>query len=393
MKRKNIIYLLFFTLEIVSPYYCFGQSKNLFLKSPQIIKNPNSIQNYSSESRKFTGIPSIVISPEGQFWAVWYSGKTPGEDHNNYVVVARSLDVGQTWEEVLIIDPDGPGPVRAFDPEIWIDTSGKLWIFWAQATASKDGTWSLIENGTLAGVWALEIVDPDMVNPNFSEPRRLTDGVMMCKPIVLSTGEWVMPVSSWQLTSNTARAVVSTDLGKTWEIRGSASVPIDVRSYDEHMIIERKDFSLWMLVRTKYGIGESLSRDRGITWSTLIPSRIQHPAARIFIYRLNSGNILLVKHGPIDMKIGRSHLMAFISEDDGKTWSNGLLIDERVGVSYPDGQQATDGTIYIIYDYNRTKEQQILLTSFTEDDIISESDNKILEVFKRRRIVSQGGIK
>ncbi len=367
--------------------------KKKAFNSPQIIIDPSSNPSYSIENRKFTGIPSLAISPGGQLWSVWYSGKTPGEDLNNYVVVSRSKDNGRTWEEVLLIDPDGDGLVRAFDPEIWLDTSGKLWIFWAQATARPEGTWALIEKGTLAGVWAILIEDPDVEKINYSKPKRLTDGVMMCKPVVLSTGEWILPVSFWQLTTNTARAVVSSDQGKTWKVLGAVSVPNEVRNFDEHMIIEKNNGSLWMLVRTKYGIGESISNDRGQSWSPLIPSKIQHPAARFFIYRLNSGNILLVKHGPIDMKIGRSHLMAFISKDDGKTWSNGLLIDERTGVAYPDGQQDKNGIIHIIYDYNRTKEQQILFTSFTEDDILFGSDNILLKVFKNRSIVSQGGIK
>lgn len=214
---------------------------------------------------------------------------------------------------------------------------------------------------------------------------------MMCKPVVLSTGEWVLPVSTWRLTNKSAKMIVSTDEGQTWQERGAVNVPEKFRNFDEHMIVERKNRDLWMLVRTTYGIGESVSSDRGYTWSPLVPSGIQHPAARFFIRRLYSGNLLLVKHGPIDMKTGRSHLMAFISRDDGYSWSNGLLLDERPGVSYPDGQQTSDGTIYITYDYNRTRDQNILVTRFTEDDIIAGTDNKMLEVFKRRIVVSRGG--
>ena len=51
--------------------------------------------------------------------------------------------------------------------------------------------------------------------------------------------------------------------------------------------------------------------DGGTTWGPVTPSKIQHPIARFFISRLHSGNILLVKHGPIDMRTGSSHLMAF----------------------------------------------------------------------------------
>ncbi len=319
-------------------------------------------QDHALTSRKFQGIPSLAISPKGRLWATWYAGKTPNEDQNNYVVVANSGDGGRTWTESLIIDPDAEGPVRAFDPELWMDPEGRLWSFWAQTIG---------HDGTIAGVWAKTNDDPDKGDSNWSQPRRITDGIMMCKPTVLSSGEWMLPASTWRSTDNSARVMVSTDKGQTFSLRGACNVPREVRNYDEHMIVERKDKSLWMLVRTSYGIGESISKDRGETWSALVPSPIQHPSARFFIRRLRSGNLLLVKHGPISKKSGRSHLTACLSEDDGHTWSNGLLLDERSGVSYPDGQQRQDGTIHIIYDYSRTGAREILMATFTEDDVVA----------------------
>ena len=360
-----------------------GQPEKPFLLSPQLVINPSCVQQYAQSNRKFTGIPSLAVSDNGRLWIVWYAGSTPGEDDNNYVVVSTSSDQGNTWKEILVIDPDGSGPVRDFDPEIWIDPDGKLWVFWAQA---------IDHDGTIAGVWTITTNNPDTKNPDWSEPRRLTDGVMMCKPVVLSSGEWILPVSTWKLTDKSAKVIISEDKGQTWHLQGAVDVPKDVRNYDEHMIVERRDNSLWMLVRTKYGIGESISFDKGFSWSPLTPSNIQHPAARFFIYRLSSGNLLLVKHGSIDIQTGRSHLMAFISKDDGHSWSKGLLLDERKGVSYPDGQQAEDGTIYITYDYNRTKEQMIFMTSFTEDDILGEDYNtRIIKVYNQRKVVSKGG--
>ncbi len=318
-------------------------------------------QDHSLESRKFQGIPSLAISSKGQLWATWYAGITPGEDQNNYVVVATSGNDGKTWTEINIIDPDGDGPIRAFDPELWMDPMGRLWSFWAQ---------SIGHDGTIAGVWASTNNNPDKEKSNWSPPRRITDGIMMCKPTVLSSGEWMLPASTWRDTDNSARVVVSTDKGQNFNIRGACNVPREVRSYDEHMIVERQDLSLWMLLRTSYGIGESISKDRGETWSTLAPSSIRHPSARFFIRRLRSGNLLLVKHGQISEKTDRSHLTAFLSKDDGRTWSDGLLLDERSGVSYPDGQQGQDGTIYIIYDYSRTDAREILMATFTEDDVV-----------------------
>ena len=150
-------------------------------------------------------------------------------------------------------------------------------------------------------------------------------------------------------------------------------MPKDLRSFDEHMVVEKADGALWMLVRTSQGIGESLSSDAGLTWSALSASSIQHPSSRFFIYRLASGNLLLVKHGPMREKTGRSHLTAYASTDDGESWSKGLLLDERQDVSYPDGQQSNDGTIYIVYDRSRTGDQEILMCRFTEDDVLAGS--------------------
>ena len=337
-----------------------------------------SAQDHTLTSRKFQGIPSLAISPEGQLWATWYAGITPGEDQNNYVVISSSGDSGKNWTEDLIIDPDAEGPVRAFDPELWLDPEGRLWSFWAQTIG---------HDGTIAGVWARINEDPDSEDSNWSPPRRLTDGIMMCKPTVLSSGEWILPASTWRDTDNSARVMISTDKGQTFSLRGACNVPEEVRSFDEHMIVERKDKSLWMLVRTKYGIGESVSKDRGETWSALAPSSIQHPSARFFIRRLSSGNMLLVKHGPIAKRTGRSHLTAYLSEDDGFTWSGGLLLDERSGVSYPDGQQSPDGTIHIIYDYSRTGDREILMATFTEEDVVA--GNPASSTVSLRMVVSK----
>lgn len=336
-----------------------SESQHLFLNPPRVISNPGP--EYSGPTRRFQGIPSLARSPKGRLWAIWYGGKGPGEDRFNYVMLATSGDDGRSWsKEALVIDPDGDGPVRAFDPQMWIDPDGRLWAFWAQAIG---------HDGTVAGVWALTTDNPDDEKARWSEPRRLTNGVMMCKPTVLSTGEWVLPASTWRKTDNSAKMVVSTDHGQTWQVRGACHVPEDVRNYDEQMILEREDGTLWMLVRTTYGIGESISADRGRTWRQLKPSRIQHPASRFFIRWLGSGKLLLVKHGPIDKRIERRHLSAFLSKDGGQTWCGELLLDGRTGVSYPDGVQAPDGTIYIIYDYSRTGAREIIMAKFTEQDV------------------------
>ncbi len=355
-------------------------SASVFLEPPAVITAPG--EAHSAETRTFQGIPSLARSPEGRLWATWYGGIGGGEDETNYVIVVTSGDNGETWsDEVLVVDPGIENPTRAFDPNIWLDPTGRLWLFWAQAIG---------HDGSVGGVWTITTEEPDKADARWSEPRRLTDGVMMCKPTVLSAGEWVLPASTWRQTDNSARLIVSEDEGDTWTLRGACHVPEDDRSYDEHMIVEREDGALWLLARTNYGIGESISTDVGKTWPPLAPSGIAHPSARFFIRRLQSGNLLLVKHGPIDERTKRSHLTAFISEDDGATWPHSLLLDERAGVSYPDGVQAPDGVIYIIYDYDRRGERKILMATFTEEDVVAgecvSSDARL------RILVNQAGL-
>ena len=382
-EKSNLIIHSMVLIYLLLPGLVAAQIDESFLNSPEVIVLPEKTGNHAAVNRKFTGIPSMAISSKGKFWATWYAGTTASEDNNNYVVVSFSADSGKTWTEKLIIDPDGDGPVRAFDPQIWIDPTGKLWTFWAQAIG---------HDGTIGGVWAMTNVNPNSENSAWSKPKRLTNGVMMGKPIVLSNGVWILPASTWRKTDNSARLIASTDNGSTWQERGAVNISIESRSFDEHMVIERTDGTLWMLVRTNYGIGESISKDKGKTWSELVPSKIEHPSARFFIRKLESGNLLLVKHGPIDTKIQRSHLMAFLSQDDGNSWTRGLLIDQRKGVSYPDGQQTEDGTIHIIYDYNRTTNQNIFITSFTENDMLANDyDHSIIKVYNNRKTVSKGG--
>ena len=151
-------------------------------------KEPSS-NNHKLTSRKIQVAPSMAVSSEGRLWATWFAGKTPAEDENSYVVVTTSGDGGKSWTEKFYIDPDGEGPLRAVDPELWIDPEGTLWLFWTK----------MVElDGKNAGLWAITNNNPNKEDSKWSKPRRVSTGIIKGRPIVLSTGEWVLPVSTWQ---------------------------------------------------------------------------------------------------------------------------------------------------------------------------------------------------
>ncbi|MBI5684579.1 MAG: exo-alpha-sialidase [Verrucomicrobia bacterium] len=324
---------------------------------PPVLLQPGP--EYADEARMFQGIPAIERAPNGRLWAAWYGGGVT-EDKHNYVVLVTSGDDGRTWQRALIFDPDRDGPVRAFDPCLWHDPDGKLWLFWAQRPDSRP-----------ADCVAITTTESGKADAKWSAPRRVFEGIMMNKPTVAADSRWLMPAAVWG-TNGSSRVVASSDSGKTFKLIGSANVPEPKdRNCDENMIVQRKNDSFWMLVRTKYGIGESISKDGGKSWSDVAPSTIPHPVTRFFIRRLASDKLLLVRHNPPEKVKARSHLTAYLSDDDGKTWKGGLLLDERKNVSYPDGVQAADGLIYVIYDWERIRDKEILMAAFTEDDVLA----------------------
>lgn len=312
--------------------------------------------------RMFQGIPGLEQAKDGRLWATWYGGGVT-EDLHNYIMLVTSGDDGATWSSLkLVIDPDGDGVCRAFDPCLWHDPQGRLWLFWAQRGVHGPHT--------TAHTWAIVTDDASVESPKWSAPRLVHQGIMMNKPTVTSSGTWLLPMATW-FEEGSCLVVASEDRGGSFRTIGRVTVPRrEDRNCDEPMIVERKDGSLGLFVRTRYGIGGAASKDGGATWTPAAETGIPHTVSRFFIRRLASGRLLLVRHNGPGPKMGRSHLTAFLSDDDGSTWKGGLLLDERSGVSYPDGVQAADGTIRIVYDYNRTTDKQIFMARFTEEDVL-----------------------
>ncbi len=327
-------------------------------------------------TRTWQGIPGLERTPNGRVFVSWFTGgpKEPAPD--NTVVLSFSDDNGRTFsapEAMALPLSDG---TRCYDPCLWIDPKGRLWYLFNRS----------VKDSTRHGVYARICDAPDTSPPRWGEEFRVGfDGPFsfrMNKPIGLSSGEWIMPVThalepvaGWAGfdPKQVHGAAVSTDEGKTWMLHGAVKMP---GASLENMIVELRDGRLWMLIRTAKVLWESHSADRGRNWTEARPTTIATPHSRFFIRRLASGNLLLVNHFKFT---GRSHLTAQLSTDDGKTWNDGLVLDERGGpnfpngvpggVSYPDGVQDADGLVWITYDRDRNGVGEILLAQFREEDV------------------------
>ena len=336
---------------------------------------PESQQQFYTPNRIWQGIPSVEVTKNGRIFVTFYAGGVK-EEIGNYAMVVKSDDGGKTYTEPIVtayLDEH-----RCYDPCLWIDPLGRLWF-----------TWSICPND---GLYGAICDDPDADELVWSEPFFIGYDIMMNKPIVLTSGEWLFPLAVWnvgirslppQFDSKTPEkgsfVYKSSDNGKTFHKLGGAD--IKNRHFDEHMVLELRDGRLMMLVRTFYGIGVSYSYDRGKTWSAGKDSGLGGPSSRFHITRLKSGRLLLVNH--VDFT-KRNNLMVLLSEDDGVTWPYRLMLDERSNVSYPDAKQADDGSIYITYDRERgaykknlnaalSSAREILMARVTEEDIMKGS--------------------
>lgn len=341
-----------------------------------LITDKSILKNFSSDRRVWQGIPGIARTNKGRTFISFYSGNV-AEAYGNYAALLQSDTDSGFSEPIAVAKKDGN--FRCFDPVLWIDPLNRLWFIWNVMPGEA--------------VYASICEDPDADALVWGKEFYIGRGIMMNKPIVLTSGEWLFPIAIWEtgIYQNLRRSALhpdekagsyvykSCDNGKSFTCIGMAD--IRDRSFDEHMLLEQTNGLLSMYVRTKYGIGRSYSYDRGKTWSAGENSKLGGPCSRFFIRRLRSGRILLINHVNFT---GRNNLTALLSEDDGKTFPYSLLLDERKSVSYPDAIESEDGYIYIVYDRERgcfkktldeayASAREILTAKITEEDIINGS--------------------
>ena len=324
--------------------------------------NLNPGETFQERYRLWQGCPTILCTPKGRLFAGWYSGGTNEPSFFNYDLLVKSDDGGLRWSDpILVIESLKNEYTICIDIQLWLDPQNKMWLFWTQ----RDYRFPQNSPEHLR-TYAVICDDPDGEQLSFSEPRLVAPGFLRCQPTVLSDGRIMLCAYDW--IGECFSYSISSDGGNTW-VRKSAGRKNFNTDFDESMVLERKDGSLWMLARNAETgtLTQTISCDGGENWSDGEKSSIVSPATRFFIKRLPSGRILLIKN---DAPKERIMMKAFLSEDDGATWKYSLLIDPRL-TSYPDAAIGNDGTIYMVHDRGRVTFKEILISRFTEEDIMA----------------------
>ncbi len=152
---------------------------------------------------------------------------------------------------------------------------------------------------------------------------------------------------------------VSDDKGKSW--KRSNVLDYGVGAHDhagsiEGTVVERKDGSLYELLRTESGwLYEAESRNGGLLWENLKKSSIKSVTCCPQMMRLADGRVALLwnhppRHRP-DSRSSREELFIAFSSDECATWSSPVVVAGAYGaggrVSYPYLYERRPGEFWI----------------------------------------------
>jgi len=352
----------------------------------EFIFPPNPKHNHGS---------SIVETPRGDLLAAWFHGS--GERNADDVIIqgARKRKGDDAWSEPFLMadTPDLPD----CNPVLFMDPRGVLWLFWV---AIQDNQWggallkyrtatSYDAEGPPAWDWQdvihtrpknleplfLAVVDnaKEALAPLLAATPRLAEGVEDARaaaqsklrsrlgwmtrvhPVMVSDKRLLLGLYSDVF--NCSLAAYTEDWGKTWacsepimdpEARYLGNIqPSFAQKRDGAIMAFMRDNGIPKYVRT------ATSDDLGETWSRLGMLEIRNPGSSVECIVLQSGRWLLICNDTID---GRHILSAYLSDDEGATWTISRRIEDRAkgegSFSYPSVIQAKDGAIHCTYSYS-----------------------------------------
>lgn len=275
----------------------------------------------------------------------------------------RSTDEGKTWSRTPLF-PDPKKYSVSNERALLRTRSGVIiagWMNGAERKQPKSWNW-----GAPDANWH------DFILPTYTS-RSLDDGKTWETPVKLSdpwcgcihslietrsgrivlVGQEIIP--QWR---HATVIFVSDDQGKTWQRSNMLDYGIGAHDHAgsiEGAVVERKDGTLYLLLRTESGyLYEATSAD-GLKWEGLQKSQIRSVTCCPQMMRLADGRIALLwnhppRHRP-DNGVSREELSIAFSSDEARTWTKPVIVAANYGpggrVSYPYLYERNPGEFWI----------------------------------------------
>lgn len=298
---------------------------------------------------------------------IWYAynrsntyrdGKNP-ESTPTWVVLGYTDDSYVTRNEMLYLVPRNPAAERLWDPYMWTDEAGIVWLAYPQSGGGfqQDG---------YDGLWLVPILNPLADGDDILVGDHTYMGVGICARPFYRGRDLILPRNIWDWNRVAAERgkhldrLVLTDPAEPFLERLTTlpMSPAGRSTYHESTVIPTSDGGYYALFRVteatgQGGLMETRCGSDGV-WSKPVAWLYhgQAGSSRPVMRRTPSGHVLA-----ITSELGRSGMRASIAGDlDARSWPAACssIIDERSATSYPDLEFGPDGdTAMPIYDRGR----------------------------------------
>jgi sialidase-1 len=323
-------------------------------------------------------IPALAVSAKGTVLAFAEGRKRSGGDAGKIdLLVRRSTDNGQTWENAQVVWQDGDNTCGNPSPVLDRDT-GVLWLLttWNRgddhesqiiAQTSQDTRRVFVTSSTDDGVtWA--------------EPREITADAKLTNWTWYATGpgggiqiargshqgRLVIPCDHIEAVTKQyySHVIFSDDHGKTWKLGGSTPKP----GVNECEVVElaagRLMLNMRNYERTKRNRQVATSEDGGLSWrDQRFDDALIEPICQAAIRRLrwpegNEPSVILFSNPASGSK--RANLTLRASFDEGQTWPIGRVLHSGPA-AYSDLAVLANGQIACLYEAGATNPYEAIM--------------------------------
>ena len=309
------------------------------------IKREFVIDDTNSPTRS-SHASTVVVMNNGEIGVAWFGGKDEGFDD---VDIWFSSKGKKGWSKAVRIS--AADDIPHWNPVLFQKDDGSLILFFKVGKKIPDWQTYYSVSNDYGKSWStpVELVEGDTCGGR---------GPVKNKAIRLQSGRILAPTSTEQNNEWKCFIDVSDDDCNSWTKTDYIARP---KRYGK--TVEMIQPTLWesspnnvhMLVRTKsHYIYRSDSTDGGKTWCPAYKTDLFNNYSGIDIARTDSGRLFLVLN-PVKSHSYRSPLAVICSDDNGKTWNLGAVLECMPGeYSYP-AIVAKGNELYITYTWNRKR--------------------------------------
>lgn len=309
--------------------------------------------------------PTVLPLKNGDVIAAWFGGRFEKDPDTAIWTAKRINGVWQKPKKTVDVMN-----IAAWNPVLFRLNDGKIVLYF--------------KIGAEIQKWHTEFVCSVDEGDTWSSPGELVEGdiggrgPVKNKPIYLSDGKTILAPASLEGESWNSFVDISTDNGASWEM--SDLVPVRRINPNERRIRDRvynKTFcygkgiiqpTVWedagkavhMLCRsTSSRIFRSDSYDMGKTWSLAYDTGLPNNNSGIDLVKLPCGTLVLAynprENIPGMTKGARTPIILSYSEDNGESWQEFYVLENRDGAfAYP-SVVCEGNKIYVVYSENREK--------------------------------------